>query len=219
MDYEGFLGLLKKRRSIRKFKETPVKDDDLQKIVETVHYTPSGMNCQPWELLVIRKPEIKETIAGFVVEAMKEVMRKRPPLPDGRKPQPPTGFAKAPVFILIFDDNRTRNFIPPMNGERSKYLTFSNLALAFYNMILAATSLGLGAQWISIVSDPSVSKKVKERLKIPDSMQLYAMMALGYPDMEPAPKKMRETAEIVHYDECSYDDFRSDEDLKAFFAS
>jgi nitroreductase len=218
MDYEGFLELIKKRRSIRKFKEIPVKDDDIQKIVETIRYAPSGMNSQPWELIVVKKSESKDIVAGFILKAMEEAMKNRPSLPDGKRPQPPTGFAKAPVFILIFSDNRTKNFLPPTDEERSKYLTFSNLAIGFHNMLLAATTLGLGAHWISIISNPPVSSRVKKHFNIPDSMQLYAMMALGYPDMAPAPKKMRDTHEIVHYDDSGYFKFRSDKELKEFFA-
>ena len=217
MDYESLLELLNKRRSIRKFKETPIKDDEIQKIVETVHYTPSGMNSQPWEVVVVRKPGLKNILAGYIQKAMREAMEKRPDMPDGTRPQPPMGFIKAPVFILIFSDTRTNNFIPPMDDERLRYLTYSNLALGFYNMLLAATTLGLGAQWISIVSNASVEDKIKDFLRIPEPMRLYAMMALGYPDMTPIPKKIRETKDIVHYDQCCYDDFRNNDDLKAFF--
>ena len=51
MDYEGFLELIKARRSTRRFKPDPVPDDVIDRIVEAGRWAPSGFNQQPWELL------------------------------------------------------------------------------------------------------------------------------------------------------------------------
>jgi len=57
MDYDGFLELVKKRRSIRLFKPDAVPDEYIDKIIEAARWAPSGANVQPWEFLVIKKPE------------------------------------------------------------------------------------------------------------------------------------------------------------------
>ena len=43
-------------------------------------------------------------------------------------------------------------------------------------------------------------------------MEIYDMMALGYPAIEPAPKLLKDKAQTVHYDDCGIDDFRTDKE-------
>ena len=45
------------RRSVRKFKDTPVNDKILEEIVDAALWAPSGVNLQPWYYVVIRTPE------------------------------------------------------------------------------------------------------------------------------------------------------------------
>jgi len=127
--------------------------------------------------------------------------------------------AEAPVFILLFGDTRVRNFGPPMDEETWSTIFTANLTLRFNNMLLAASTLGLGAQWISMVARSDVAPKIKRLLGVPDFMKLFGMIALGYPDMEPMPKKMRGLDKMIHYDECNGSDFRTLDEVKAFCTS
>jgi len=54
-------------------------------------------------------------------------------------------------------------------------------------LLEAATSLGLGAQWVSAVASPYVQTLIKILLHIPKELEIYHMMAVGYPDMVPPP--------------------------------
>jgi len=219
VNYEDFLELLKNRRSIRAFKKDPIPDESILKIAESVRWAPSGMNTQPWEVVVVKKQSLKDAIAGLVQEAFKKIMAKMPPMPPvkpGQKQPSPTGFAEAPVFILLFGDTRIKNYGPPMNDDTWNAIFTSNLALGFHNMLLSATTLGLGAQWVSMVAEPDLAPRIKELLMVPDIMKLYAMAALGYPDIDPMPKKVRATDKLIHYDECGEGHFRTDDEVKAF---
>jgi len=221
MNYDNFLELIKNRRSIRAFKKDPVPDASIQKIAESVCWAPSGMNTQPWEVIVVKKQSLKDGIAGLVKEEFSKVMAKMPPRPmpplkPGQKPPSPIGFIEAPVFILLLGDGRVRDFGPPMGEDTWNNLFSANLALGFHNMLLAASTLGLGAQWVSMVANPDLAPKIKKMLGVPDFMRLFAMIALGYPDMEPALKKMRSLDKMIHYDECADGDFRTYDEVKAF---
>jgi nitroreductase len=221
MDYDSFVELIKNRRSSRSFKKDPVPDSSVRKIVESVWWAPSGMNSQPWEVVVVRKQALKDGIAGLVSEEVRRIMstmppRPMPPLKPGQKPPSPTDFADAPVFILLFGDTRVRNFGPPMGDNTWIALFAANLTLGFHNMLLAASTLGLGAQWISMVANPDLAPKINKLLGVPDCMKLFAMIALGYPDMEPMPKKMRSLDKMIHFDECAEADFRTLDEVKAF---
>lgn len=52
-----------------------------------------------------------------------------------------------------------------------------DVAIAMQNMVLTATSEGLGTCWVGIFNE----NKVKELLKIPERFRVVALMALGYP--------------------------------------
>jgi nitroreductase len=221
MNYDDFLELIRNRRSIRSFKKDPVPDESVQKIAESVCWAPSGMNTQPWEVVVVKKQSLKDGIAALVKEEFNKVMGKMPPRPmpalkPGQKPPSPIGFTEAPVFILLFGDGRVRDFAPPMTEDSWNNNFSANLALGFHNMLLAASTLGLGAQWISMVANPDIAPRIKKMLGIPDFMKLFAMIALGYPDMEPGPKRMRKLDKMIHYDECTDTDFRTYDEVKAF---
>ena len=57
MEYEDFLGLVKTRKSVRRYKSEPVPDEVLEKILEAARQAPSAGNSQPWEFVVVKDPE------------------------------------------------------------------------------------------------------------------------------------------------------------------
>ncbi len=57
---------------------------------------------------------------------------------------------------------------------------------------------------------------IKDLLGIPGEMEIYDMMALGYPALLPRAKFMRDTEKIVHHDYCEKEDFRTDEEVREF---
>jgi nitroreductase len=59
MDYEPLLSLIKKRRSIRKYKPEPVPLETVMKVLEAARWAPSGDNSQPWEFVVVRDKDKK----------------------------------------------------------------------------------------------------------------------------------------------------------------
>ena len=86
----------------------------------------------------------------------------------------------------------------------------STLAGAFLYMHLAATSLGLATNWVSAIQATLVHRMVKHTLGLPEEFEIFDMMAVGYPAVSPRKKLMRATEEMVHFDHCKKEDFRSD---------
>jgi nitroreductase len=225
MEYESFLELAKSRRSYWEFLPDPVSDEDITKIVDAARYAPSGFNSQPWEFVVIKEEGLREGIVAIVAD------HGRPPRPKPGGPPPPRpgpglgrkdpmGFKMAPVFILLYGDTRVRDFGPPgmQHDDRRWQFTFvSSLAIAYQYMHLAATSLGLKSKWVSAVSSPAVEERLRELLGIPEALVAYDLMALGYSDFQPPPKRMRELSEVLHFDKCEKGDFRSEQEVKEHF--
>ncbi len=225
MNYDDLLELVKKRRSTRRFKPDPIPDEYIEKIIEVARWAPSGFNQQPWEFIVVKKAELKKK----VVEFCKEYRRLAPQMEATReawqgiwKPEPvgsEADYTVAPVFIILFGDTRTNEGLPMTvryDTSGLQVIFTSSLANTFLYMHLAATTLGLASQWVSAVHSPYVHCMLKSLLGIPKEMEAYDMMALGYPAVKPRPKLMRDKQNMVHYDYCGVDKFRTDQEIRDF---
>jgi nitroreductase len=226
MDYEGLLELVKKRRSIRSFKPEPIPDEYVDKIIEAARWAPSGANSQPWEFIVVKKQELRNSIVQLVKEqaafSKRAELTREPELRNPSVLNPPErpGFADAPVFIILCGDPRL-NDAYPISGDLSRKQTNfdSGLASAFLYMHLAATTLGLASQWVSVISYRFVQLMLKDMLGIPKELQLYDMMAVGYPAGEPRPRLVRAKEELVHYDYYDKAKFRAAEKVRDFIVT
>ncbi len=60
----AYLDFLLGQRQTREFTEEPVSDADIQALLETMRWTGSASNTQPWQFLVVRDQAIKNALAG-----------------------------------------------------------------------------------------------------------------------------------------------------------
>jgi len=204
MEYENLLELVKKRRSIRRFRHEAIPDDYIDKIIEVARHAPSGFNAQPWEFIVVKDKELRNKIVDL--------------LPQNDLTAE-NDFRIAPIYIIELGDPRTKSGLPEIirdNESMNEPIFISTLANSFIYINLAATSLGVSCQWVSIVSSPYVQSQLKKLIGIPDLFRVYDMLALGYPAAEPEPKLLRDIAGMVHYDYCMMDEFRTDEEVSTF---
>jgi nitroreductase len=54
---------LRSLRSVRRFAPTPIADDVLHDILETVRWTGSAKNTQPWQVIVVRERDVLRQLA------------------------------------------------------------------------------------------------------------------------------------------------------------
>lgn len=108
-----------KRRSVREFTDKPVSKEDINTIMNSARWAPSGLNNQPWRFIVIQDPETIKKLSkcthysGIV--------------------------AGAPLLIATFLDNET-------SYNRTKDI--EAIGAAIQNMLLACCELGLGGVWL-----------------------------------------------------------------------
>ena len=226
MDYDSFLDLAKHRRTIRRFKPDPIPDEYVDKIIEAARWAPSGYNMQPWDFVVVKDKELKDTIVQWVRDYHKLIMKTesaREPwqrVPQRTSQDPEMDYRVAPVFILVLGDTRTNKGLPTAmryDAERLRTIFTSSLANTYLYMSLAATTLGLANEWVSSVATAYPHVLVKDLLGIPPGYEIYDMMALGYPAYKLTSKKlMRDKERMIHYDRSNADDFRTDEEVDDF---
>jgi nitroreductase len=226
MEYRDLLELVKARRSTRAFTAGSVSDEQVEQIIEVARWAPSGTNSQPWEFVVVRDKETRELIAEFVkaqAYPAHQIELTRPEdmrWQSAARPVADPGWKEAPVLIVVCGDLRTKKSYPLVTQLVRGDLVFdSSLASAFLYMTLAATSLGLGCQWTSAVSNPYVMPLVMDLLGIPDDLVIYDMMALGHPAAQPKPRIVRDRAELAHYDRYDSAKRRTDGEVRDFLRS
>jgi nitroreductase len=169
-----FYDVVKKRRSIRKYKPEAVPRDVILKVLDAACWAPSGMNLQQWEFIVVsggKKEQLGEPYAK-AIEKMghdwSEEQRKTA-LAAARK------FNWAPHVIIALAPKADNPFMQKMHVE--------SVSAAFENLLLAACAEGLGTCW---AMGPLLEEgAIRSILGIPPDKEIVAITPLGYPDMEP----------------------------------
>ena len=210
--YDCLLDLVTRRRTIRRFKPDPVPDEYITKIIDVARWAPSGFHTQPWEFVVIKDPEVKAKIVAALDEHGPAI---RDPAKKGAVE---SSFRDAPVFILALCDWRAKVGLPynPRTNEEAAPLYWSSMANAFVYMHLAATALGLASQWYTATSRPAAERAIREIVGFPEALTIYDMMVVGYQAAPPGPKIVREVTDMLHYDACEAQDFRTDEEVEEY---
>ena len=165
------LEVLKGRRSIRKYKEEQIKDEELKQVLEAGIYAPSGHGTQSPLIVAVQN---KEDIA--LINELSSRFGGRPGFP---------AYYGAPTIILVFYTELAMN----------DYIGVLDASSACTNMLNAAYALGLGSCWIHRCKEVFETEEGKSLLKkwgVTNKVVGVASMALGYPDMEPMLKPRRE---------------------------
>ena len=68
-----FSELVRTRRSVRRYQETPVPRELLQELLETACWAPSGDNLQPWYFLALTRPEEIARLKGTMERVSMEI--------------------------------------------------------------------------------------------------------------------------------------------------
>ncbi len=160
------LPLIQKRRSIRKYQRKPVEIDKIQTLVEAALRSPSSMGYNPWEFVVVDDPNLLDKLSKA-------------------KPQGSAFIKNAPLGIVVCAD-----------PERSS-VWVEDASIACTYIQLTAESLGLGSCWIQIrerMHDQTKTAEayISEVLNIPKKLKVEAMIAIGYPDEQKAPRPKEE---------------------------
>lgn len=167
------------RRSIRKYKDQKVKQEDINKILDNARLAPSGKNKQPWKFVVLEGDK-KDKIADLMINWVEEN--------KGKMTMKVTAnvIKQVPTLILVYK----------CEGE-GPTMDLISVGGAIEHMCLTATDLGLGSLWIGYVCN--TEKEINELLNIDNSeeMLLVSAVAIGYADEEPTQRPRKELEDII----------------------
>lgn len=174
------LKTLLNRRSIRKYEQEQIKDEELQAILEAGKYAPSAMNQQPWHFTVVQNKEVLQRINEACKAAFAKSGNKH--FEERAKAENFAIFYNAPTLIIVSGDQKA---IAPQNDG----------SLALGNMLIAAESLGIGSCWIHAINflfSTEEGQSFKQELGIPEGYAPVGSGAFGYKAAahpSPAPRK------------------------------
>ena len=162
---------LKTRRSIRKFKDKQITDEELKTILEAGTYAPTGRGAQTTKIIAIQNPDtIKEFSAWNRSYFPTEMPEDMDPFYGGK------------TLLIVLADSKFPTYVE----DGSSVLTV---------LVNAAHAIGVASCWIHRARDEFASEKGKALLKewgIPESYEGIGHVVLGYADMEspePLPRK------------------------------
>lgn len=230
-EYDVLMGLLTRRMSVRKFKPDPLPEGAVEKILEAGRWAMSGANGQPWEYIVVTDPSVKQALYehyrtemdnyNFWMEQMRLPELRHPafqwagnPEEQLEKHKARPGWAEAPALIVVLGDGR-RQWTTVMGGHtfgRHQSHFTDALANTCTLMHLAAASMGLGTQWITV----HIEGGFKRILGVPDVMAVYTIIPVGYSDVPPKKGVRRPLRDIVHYDRYDQEKHMSNREIMEY---
>jgi len=190
------------RRSIRAFKNTPIQEETLNKILRAAANSPSYTNTQPWELAVVcgkKRDKLSKLIYDLASKKAATQTDIPPPkgwLPAHKARSGDHGARRLAALGIGRDDEAAREKMRLMNfefyGAPCAIFLFMDGSLnewSVFDMGLYAQNLTLAAHAFGVenclqASVTSYAREIKKFLEVPESKKLVICIALGYPDNE-----------------------------------
>jgi nitroreductase/NAD-dependent dihydropyrimidine dehydrogenase PreA subunit len=179
---EQAVQFLRSRRSIRFFKDQPVKKETIQKLIEVARYAPTGSNSQRIEWTVFTdKNEIKK-LAGYTVDWMRNVTEKMPEQAN-RLPYIPLIIAAWDIgFDAVLRDAPA---LVIASAPEKSISGMVDLSLALSYLELFAQTSGVGTCWAGLLQDALCSwEPLKTAVGLPVNHVHHYPMMLGYPKVK-----------------------------------
>ncbi len=169
---QSLLDTIRRRRSIRQLDpDRRVPDAWVDALLEAAMWAPSAGNRQPWRFIAITDRVVIREL--------------------GRASYGQTMFDAAPLTIaVVAQPERSAETY----ADRGRHLyCLQDTAAATQNLLLLAHSLGLGAVWVGAFDEAAATAA----LELPDHERPVALIPLGFPLADPAPRPRRPLQDIV----------------------
>jgi len=175
-----FIDIVKGRRSIRRYQDTELSEEIINKLLESIKWSPSWANTQCWEVIVVRDNAKKERLRDSVPETNPASL----------------AIVQAPILIVICGKKESSGYYKGKAATNLGDWLMYDLGIATQSLCLTAHALGLGTVIVGLFDHD----KAKAALGVQEKYELVSIIPVGYPAKDsPAPKR-REIEEFAHYD-------------------
>lgn len=194
------MNAINERRSIRKYKQDTVSNEDIKKIIESGILAPSAKNRQPWKYIVFSGQSKKEILDVMEQGLIRERDIKQT-LPESHSGLPDAFntlkiMREAPILIMIENTNGRSPFDSIDTDNRiTEICDTLSIGASIQNMLLTATEMGLGTLWIA--NTCFAYEELSHYLNI--NGQLIGAISLGVPAESPNPRPRKTMDEVVEF--------------------
>ena len=172
------LSIIKRKCAVRQFKNRPISNTKLNKILEAGLWSSSIHGMQPWEFIVVKNKKIKNRISRFLIKKAFKIGRNI----DKLFTLTANTISNSPVIILVYNEKTFQNISQRMFKIPLKYLSIAQqseteaISAAVQNMLLEAECLGISSCWntIPLFCENEISKLLKTKKR------LLAILSFGY---------------------------------------
>lgn len=182
----NFSELVRARQSVRSYQERPVEPEKLQAIVESVRLAPSASNSQPWTLIIVDEPSLKDKVARATFTRTVSFNQ----------------FSLEAPVIAVLTMEKPRVITQIGGWLKKKEFPLIDIGVAAEHFCLQAADLGLGTCMMGWFDE----KVIRQLLNIPQSTRVALLITLGYAvEGYPVRSKIRkDTNAMSHYNAYRY---------------
>ena len=149
------------RRSIRRYTDQKIKEQQIKNLLTAAMYAPSAVNRQPWHFVVIDDPALMDKIMEVHPHAWM--------------------LQTASHAIVVCGDEQLQH-------DDGYWIV--DCGAATQNLLLAAHTLGLGGCWVGLHPREGTKTAFSTLLNLPSHVHPFALVALGYPEEnKPRPER------------------------------
>jgi coenzyme F420-0:L-glutamate ligase / coenzyme F420-1:gamma-L-glutamate ligase len=144
--------LMRNRRSVRQYQDTPVPRDLIMQMLEAARWAPSPHGRQPWRFVVLTQPEPKKRLADAMGQTWQQNLEldgQASPIVSIRLEKSRQRILHAPALImpcLYLGD--LDQYPDAQRQEDEKTMAIQSIGAAIQNMLLTAYDLGLDTGWM-----------------------------------------------------------------------
>ena len=171
---------IRTRRSIRKFKAAPVDHSLLESLISDTSYSPSWKNSQITRFIAIEDSSILDSIVQDYTPSFNSDIIKQVPV------------LLAVTFVKGRSGFERDGSFSTKKGDRWQMF---DVGVACQTFCLAAHNAGLGTVIMGIWDEDGITKL----LKLPDDQELAALIAVGWPDVDPDVPLRKSVDELLTY--------------------
>ncbi|MFJ5623084.1 nitroreductase [Peribacillus loiseleuriae] len=176
--------IIKERRTVKRYKDTPVSVELIQDLLETAVWAPNHKMTQPWRFIFVQGDSLIALAEAAQAAAM---AKEKDPAKKEAAGQREFNKISTPPSILLAVMKEDPN---PVTREED----FAAISCVIHNFTLLAWEQGLGTFWATYAT--IFAKQFREACGVQPGEKIVGSIHVGYPDMIPNPRERKSIEEV-----------------------
>lgn len=167
---------------MRRYRPDPVPRDSIERLLEAAIWAPSAHNRQPWRFVVIPNAATRDRLAREMGNRLRRDLEADGVAPAAIEADVGRSYSRitaAPLLIMVCASlSDMDDYLDDRRNDHERTMTLQSAAMAGQNMLLMASSLGLGACWMC--APLFCQDLARDILDLPSDWLPQGMITLGY---------------------------------------